>query len=263
MLALASPLCHLQCATCGTLQLDHAPIPAPLFHGLTALDRNSEAAVRSCGDLAARLLDRHALAAGDHVLDVGSNDGTLLGHFHARGLRTLGVEPCNRPMATAYHDGIETIGGQFGPFLARYILRRNGPARLVVSRFMLGVVPDVPAFAKAMGDVLTPDGVVVVQTRMTMYVRSPFDRELVHPGNPCAFTVRGLAELAPAWGLTLTDVEEGPGGTASAFVTFRPAAMEEGAGPRVRAWRQREAEAGLRVYHHRGGSSREAVAIPA
>ena len=140
-------------------------------------------------------------------------------------------------MATADHDGIETIGGQFGPFLARYILRRNGPARLVVSRFMLGVVPDVPAFAKAMGDVLTPDGAGG---------RADADDDVrplaLRPragasGQPWAFTLRGLAEQAPAAGLTLTDVEEGPGGTASAFVTFRPAAMEEAAGPRVCAWR--------------------------
>ena len=53
------------------------------------------------------------------------------------------------------------------PFLARYILRRNGPARLAVSRFMLGSSPTC-RLAKAMGGVRTPDGMMVVQTRMTM-----------------------------------------------------------------------------------------------
>ena len=41
------------------------------------------------------LIEKYSLKSGDLVIDVGSNDGTLLSGFKGTGIKTVGVEPTN------------------------------------------------------------------------------------------------------------------------------------------------------------------------
>ena len=65
------------------------------------------------------------LRAEDLVVDIGSNDGTLLGNFHRGGHRVCGVEPTNaHKLAVA--AGIPTVNAFFGPESAGEVGRRIG-----------------------------------------------------------------------------------------------------------------------------------------
>src|SRR5262249_9010074 len=88
------PLVLMRCGDCGLLQLSYTIDPEKVFPrnypyrtGLTNM------LLRNFEELAAALHAAGAYAAGDLIVDIGANDGSLLKPFALRGARVLGVEP--------------------------------------------------------------------------------------------------------------------------------------------------------------------------
>src|SRR5205085_1667841 len=81
---------------------------------------------------AAATIEKYGLGPDSLVVDVGSNDGTLLNAFRKRGVRVLGVEPTDiADIANA--NGVETIKSPFAEAVARDIRREYGGASLITA----------------------------------------------------------------------------------------------------------------------------------
>src|SRR5687767_12043136 len=84
------PLRLERCRSCGLVQIDHVVDPAALFHpdypyrsGITdTLKRNLHA-------IAAHVAQKVGLKKESLVVDIGSNDGTILEGFKSIGMRVL------------------------------------------------------------------------------------------------------------------------------------------------------------------------------
>jgi hypothetical protein len=97
------------------------------------------------------------LKPGDTVLDIGSNDATLLKAYSVSGLRRIGIDPTGPKFRQYYPDDI-TLVPEF--FSAAAFARANArPARIVTSIAMFYDLEDPVAFARQIEQVLAPDGV--------------------------------------------------------------------------------------------------------
>src|SRR5436309_2796254 len=72
-------------------------------------------------------------AVGSLVLDIGSNDGSLLKSFKGHGFRVLGVDPARDIARKATESGVETLPDFFTLDLSRKIVRDRGPAGVVTA----------------------------------------------------------------------------------------------------------------------------------
>src|SRR5262245_64718699 len=59
--------------------------------------------------MATDLIERHKLGGEDLVMDIGSNDGTLLSFFRQKGLNVLGVDPASNLAHLARMKGVDTV----------------------------------------------------------------------------------------------------------------------------------------------------------
>ena len=105
----------LHCRNCDLVQLGLAVDPVVIFppeypytSGTTKLLRDNFA------DLQRESTTMLSLSKDDVVIDVGSNDGTLLSNFKNAGHRVLGIEPTDVG-DIANERGIPTIKRYFGP----------------------------------------------------------------------------------------------------------------------------------------------------
>src|SRR6201991_959442 len=105
----------LHCAKCDLVQLGLAVDPVIIFppeypytSGTTKLLRDNFA------ELYAEASKMLGLTKDDLVVDIGSNDGTLISNFQKGGHRILGIEP-NDVAKIANARGIQTIQRYFTP----------------------------------------------------------------------------------------------------------------------------------------------------
>lgn len=141
------------------------------------------------------------------VVDIGSNVGTLLGHFRDQGhARVLGVEPAANIAALAEADGIPTIVDFFGPAAAARILE-SGPVGLLLSANVVNHADDLPAVLRTAEQVLASDGSFVFEVPylLELVQRTAFDtiyHEHVH-----YYGVKPLAACLARHGFGITRID--------------------------------------------------------
>ncbi|HUA55508.1 MAG TPA: class I SAM-dependent methyltransferase [Candidatus Sulfotelmatobacter sp.] len=144
---------------CGLVQLRHSYDHAELY-GANYGYRSSlnGSMVRHLADKVARLRRRVSLTAADLVIDVGSNDGTLLSNYPAGGPALVGIDPTAAKFRSYYRPDIRVIAD----FFSAGVVRANFPdrrARLVTSVAMFYDLDAPQAFADEIAGILAEDGV--------------------------------------------------------------------------------------------------------
>ena len=117
-----------------------------------------------------------ALQSGDVVLDIGSNDATLLKCYQIPGLQRIGIDPTGEQFAQYYSEDIKLISDFFNA--ANY--RRVFPdklAKVITSIAMFYDLEKPLDFVKDITKILHPEGVwVLEQSYMpTMLAKNSFD----------------------------------------------------------------------------------------
>lgn len=201
------PLNLVFCTTCGLLQLDYVVPPAIVFPrmypyrtGLTSM------LVRNFRSLAEQVIPKYGLTKGDLVVDIGSNDGTLLAQFKSRGMRVLGVEPTDAAK-DANKSGIPTLQKFFDRKVAQDIRRKYGGAKLITATNVFAHIPDALALARATAALLASDGVFISESQ---YFRDTFEKlefDCVYHEHLRYYTLKPLVRLLASAGFCIVDAE--------------------------------------------------------
>ena len=158
------PTTLLHCRKCELVQLGLAVDPVIIFppeypytSGTTKLLRDNFA------DLQRESAAMLGLTGKDLVIDIGSNDGTLLSNFKNGGQRILGIEPTDVG-DIANERGIPTIKRYFGLDTARQVKREHGAASVVTAANCFAHMEDVHAIVDGIVELFKPDGVFISES---------------------------------------------------------------------------------------------------
>ena len=143
---------------CGLVQLAHSYDHAEMY-GANYGYRSSlnSSMVRHLADKVAALRTRVQPGPDDLVVDIGSNDGTLLSNYAADGPTLVGIDPTAAKFRAFYRPDIRVLPD----FFSAALLRRQFPgrqARLVTSIAMFYDLEAPLAFASEVADILADDG---------------------------------------------------------------------------------------------------------
>lgn len=154
----------LHCRNCDLVQLGLAVDPVIIFppnypytSGTTKLLRDNFA------DLQRESAAMLGLGRDDLVVDIGSNDGTLLSNFKAAGFRVLGIEPTDVG-DIANRKGIPTVKHYFGPDVARQMAAEHGPASVVTAANCFAHMEDVHSIVDGIVAMLKDDGAFISES---------------------------------------------------------------------------------------------------
>jgi SAM-dependent methyltransferase len=213
------PLDLYLCEECGLAQLAYVIDPEALYGDYIYETSVSLGLSNHFKDYAKDAVQRLKLAEGGLVVDIGSNDGTLLRHFVELGQKALGVEPSpagDKARAT----GIETVGEYFSETVATRVLHEYGPASLVTANNVLANIDSLDGVLRGIRDLLAPDGVFVFETFYLVDVLQHFLPETIFHEHLCYFTVNPLMVLFERYDMELFDAErvDSKGGSLRGFV---------------------------------------------
>lgn len=185
------------------------------------------------------------LTAGELVVEIGSNDGTLLRAFKQRGLTVLGVDPARQTAERATAQGIPTLATFFTGALGRDIRAQHGPAKAVISNNTFANLDDLGDILAGIKEVMAEDGVFVFETSYGADVVRNTLLDTVYHEHLSYFMVRPLQSFFARNGMEMVDVRHIWTKGGSIRGTVQLASGKRQAGPNVAAMIAAELKDGL------------------
>lgn len=158
---------------CGLVQLRHAFDPAFIYGERYGYRSGlNPAMVGHIARTVADLRQRVDLEEGDAVIDIGSNDGTLLANFEADRYRLIGIDPTAAKFREYYREDIMIIPDFFSPHvLSDGLCGRQ--AKLITALSMFYDLEDPVGFMADVRGLLHPEGLWLIEQS---YMPSMIDR---------------------------------------------------------------------------------------
>ena len=260
----AYPAELLRCTTCQLVQLGLIVDPAILFppeypytSGTTRILRENFA------ELQRESTSVLGLRGSELVVDVGSNDGTLLENFRAAGHPVCGVEPTL--MANLANErGIRTIMSFFGPAAAARVVQDCGRAHIVTATNVFAHIEGVHDIVDSVLAMLGDEGVFITESHYLMALIETLQYDTIYHEHLRHYSLESLGYLLGMHGLDLIHAKRIPthGGSIRVYAARRGArpilpgveqvlAEERAAGPladRLKEFRGRVARSKVALH---------------
>ena len=191
------------------------------------------------------LAQKGEIKNGAFVLEIGSNDGSLLSYAKSHGARVLGVDPAKQIAANATAAGIPTVGDFFTASKAKELAAKHGTADVMISNNVLANLDDLNDFFDGIDALLAPKGVYIIETQYALDVLRKFLLDVVYLEHVSYFSVAPLKTYLAKRGMELVDAEPiAPKGGSIRFFIQRKGGGRA-VNPRVDALIKEEQEFGL------------------
>jgi len=219
------PLDVYFCEQCGLVQIGHVVSPDALFKDYIYFSSTSDLVHKHAAYLAESFQRRFGLTGNSRVVEIASNDGTVLKYFQKTGVKTLGVEPAVNIAKVAVASGIETVNDFFNQTTAAGIRNRYGAADVILGRHVFAHVPEIHDFVKGLKNLLAEKGAIAIEAPylIDFVERNEFDT--VYHEHYSYLSVRAMASLFALYDMEVFDAERVPihGGSIIYFIGHRGA----------------------------------------
>lgn len=216
------PLDVAFCADCTLVQIVDVVDPEVLFGHYLYVTGTSTSMAEHWRGYAQSVVEEYRLSASDRVVEVASNDGSLLLHFKNLGTRTLGIEPARNIAAMARERGIETVNRFFNATVGQEIREAYGPSRAAIANNVLAHVDHNVDFLRGLAALVSQDGVVVVEAPYLGEFIEKLEYDTVYHEHLSYFSVTALAAMYERAGLGIVRIQKMPVHGGSLRIWARP-----------------------------------------
>ena len=202
----AFPLQVFFCSNCGLVQLGDAVDPKIMFKEYLYTSGISTAFRTHLESFAEKLVERFSPNKDDLVIDIASNDGTLLQFFKNSGLRVLGVEPSNIA-DIAKENGIQTVNDFFNEEVAKQILDENGQAKIITITNAFAHIKDLDSLMNGIKILLKEDGVFVSESQYLVDIIEKLEYDTIYHEHLRYYCLKPLIQLFEKYNMEVFDCE--------------------------------------------------------
>jgi SAM-dependent methyltransferase len=226
------PLNLVMCNACHLVQIKEIVPPERMFRNYLWVSGTSATLQQYAADFAARLAKKCPPQPGSFLVEIASNDGTLLSACRQHGFEVLGVDPSS-VAKEANQNGIPTLNEFFGLEVATSIVRQRGQASAIVARNVIGHVAQPVDLVRGIKKLLGPHGRCIIESPYAGLLREEIQYDTVFHEHVCYFTIGSLSKLLEREGLRIVDLTFSPmnGGSFVAEVTHADVSGPSGAQP--------------------------------
>lgn len=239
------PLRLYVCQNCWLVQLPQLEAPEKIFSEYPYFSSYSTSWLQHVAEYATEMIESMALSSDSLVVELGSNDGHLLGCFQRRDIGVVGIEPAKNVARAAMANGVPTEAVFFGSATARSLRARHGSADLIVGNNVLAHVPDLNDFIAGMRTLLKPNGTITMEFPHLLRLVEGTEFDTIYHEHFSYFSLRVARRIFQSHGLSIYDVRElsTHGGSLRIFAKHLKDAPP--ASPAVASIEEKEVAAGL------------------
>ena len=195
------------CLECGLVQLIHLTNPDSRYgmYDYSYTSSNSEYARAHWSSFAEAAVGSQEPAV--RVLEIGSNDGFLLGQFVSKGCEVLGFDSSETMTKIANDQGIPTINGVFGFNEAEKLAAADFSFDLIVANNVLNHSNDPIDFLKGVETLLTQEGRFIFEVPYWLCSIESRSFDQIYHEHISYFTITSLSRIVEHTKLNIFDIE--------------------------------------------------------
>jgi SAM-dependent methyltransferase len=202
------PLIVALCEECGYLHLPYILDPEISYQNYLYETNISVGLKDNYRKYANDLIKFAALEKSNLVLDIGSNDGSMLEAFKSFGMSVVGVEPSKNISDLANKKSLTTINSFFNRDVSNEIIEKFGKPLIITSNNTYANIEDIIQFTENVKNLLHKDGIFVIQTGYHPEQMKINMFDYIYHEHFSYFSVKVLKGLLDRCGLELIHVEK-------------------------------------------------------
>jgi 2-polyprenyl-3-methyl-5-hydroxy-6-metoxy-1,4-benzoquinol methylase len=168
----------------------------------------SETFRRHFASMADLLVSELNLNQDSLVVDIGSNDGLLLGSFKKLGCKVVGVEPASNLASIAEKSGIPTINDFFRDRAVDSITVKYGRADLITATNVFAHVDNVSGFLSTAKNLLKNDGRLVIEVPYLARMIEMMTFDTIYHEHLSYFSALSMVNLIARNRMQVTKIDE-------------------------------------------------------
>ena len=199
------------CKNCSHVQLIDVVNPDFLWADFTFKTARDIKLINHFKDYVERVINVQQINDEDLILDIGSNDGTLLLCFKDKGLQNiLGVDPASQIVDQANLSGIKTIKGYFNLELANKISSINGKAKVITANNVFAHMDDLRGMLEAIKFMMNEESIFVFEVSYLLDVVKKMLIGTIFHEHLSYHSIISLKQFLNSFNLDIIKVERGP-----------------------------------------------------
>lgn len=150
--------------------------------------------------------DQVTLVKGDHILDIGCNDGTLLNHYPKDLYSLIGIDPVAKKYLDRYPKDAKVVTEFFSK--ESYFSVASSKAKIVTSISMFYDLEEPVKFAQAIASVLSEDGVWVFEQSYLSAMLRTNSYDTICQEHVEYYSLAAIQHILEQAGLTIIDASQ-------------------------------------------------------
>ncbi|MFD8009770.1 methyltransferase domain-containing protein [Streptomyces sp. NPDC058955] len=204
-------LAVVQCRTCTMVQLAEEVPRNLMFHADYPYHSSGSSVMREhFAGVARSFLATELTGADPFIVEMGCNDGIMLGTIQEAGVRHLGFEPSAGVAQVARSKGVRVRTDFFEEATAREVRAAEGPADVIYTANTMCHIPYLDSVLRGADALLAPDGVFVFEDPYLgdIVAKTSFDQ--IYDEHFYLFSAGSVQAMADRFGFELVNVERLP-----------------------------------------------------
>lgn len=213
------PLRVFFCKDCYLVQLLDIVDKGYLFSHYLYLSSANKPLSEHFAKYASYVYDNILINKDKFLIEIGSNDGSLLREFMKFGVEVLGIEPASNVAKMANDAGISTQNSFFTSEIAEELANRRKPS-VIIANNVVGHIEDLGDFMKGINYLLNENGVFVFEVPYLVNMLDKHEYDTIYHEHLSYFSLLPLQRIVEEHGLEIFNVQlqKVHGGTIRVFV---------------------------------------------
>ncbi len=168
------------------------------------------------------ILKDYKFKTGSLVVDIGSNDGTLLTGFKKLNMSVLGVEPTNMSII-AKNNKIDTIQEFFNEEVAEKIVGKFGKAKIITMTNVFAHMSSLGQVMRGIKILLDENGIFITESQYLLDVLEKNQFDGIYHEHVRTYSLKSLVKLFEMYEMEIFNVSraERYGGNLRAYVSIK------------------------------------------
>ena len=204
------PLDLYLCRDCGYVHLTYVVNPENIYTDYLYVTTSSMGLADHFQLYSKEVLRRLNPISDSLIIDLGSNDGTLLSFFKKQGMRVLGIEPAREIATKTTNLGVETLPEFFTSEMADKIEEKYGFAKIITINNLFANIDDLDDTVEGVCKLLSPDGIFVIESSYLGDMIKNMVFDFIYHEHLSYFSVKPLLKFLDRFNMELIDVQRVP-----------------------------------------------------